>query len=219
MKPLPRSGFLLSVAIAALAMSACFDSASARLLTCPCDGGPHCRLEHGREQSNYAYDPTNMGAAYDAIEQNAMQQADAQALAKANAAMAADAGMRCANPCDPAPELSVLHGPPFAGGMNGNGMARSLWEVHYVCKKKRPPPPPPPNFTPVNPGANEGGHQPPDGGGGPHGPNVALPAIPKCFPLGADKDDTLEELHRMRTEQARDLGPLGTDKDDPEFLD
>ncbi len=69
--------------------------------------------------------------------------------------------------------------------------------------------------TPVHTGPGGGG----TGGGGGGSlppPNVDIPPIPKCFGLPVDKDEFLDELHKMRARAATNL-PLGAEKGDPEF--
>ena len=216
-----RNKLLLTTAAAVALWSASTTASFAmqRLLLCPCTDPKVCKLQSGREEMPFVYDETKKkDAAFDAIEAQAMQQADADAVDAANAALAKDAGLKCPQPCDPQPALSIQHGPPFAAASNGTGAGRSLWEVDYVCKKT----PQEPNSVPYNPGPGGGGVRPPDGGGndgpvipvGPVGPNIPIPPVPKCFGLGADKDELIDQLKQMRKQQAL-AGPLGAEPDDP----
>ncbi len=75
-----------------------------------------------------------------------MKAADLDAVGEIEATMATLPN--CPDPCDPQAAWDSSHGPPFAGGSGGTGIARSLWKVTYSCFKKvvkpSPPPPPPP---------------------------------------------------------------------------
>lgn len=117
--------------------------ANAAGLNCKCE---NCTYKNGRTQAAYAYNP-NFNAtlagrqAYNGAEQAAMNQADQAAIAAIAAAM--NGLPSCPDPCDPEPVWDSSHGPPFAGGTGGNGIARSLWKVTYSCLAKVVIPPPP----------------------------------------------------------------------------
>ncbi len=209
---------------ALLCASAAFSSiqAAAGVLKCVCPGGPKCQLQKGREQVDFMYDPQNM-AAYDALEAQAMREADEKAADAAAEAQAKYAGLMCPLPCGPAGTMTS-HGKPFAGGTNGHGIARSRWEVDYICAKVVPPPPPP---KPIAPGPRVAPPPPPppppppeEGTTSPGGSkwHIDVPKVPKCFGLPVDKDDFLDELRELRSRAAVNL-PLGTEKDDPDWIE
>src|ERR1700748_2453967 len=129
---------LVTAAAIALWSASTTSSYAMQRLMCQCKDPTVCKLQSGREEMPYTYDEKKMGAAYDAIEKHAMEQADADALEAATAARDKDSKLTCPQPCDPNPELNIQHGPPFAGATNGGGYARSLWQVTYVCKKTPP---------------------------------------------------------------------------------
>ena len=170
-------------------------------------------LQKGREQTNFTYDPSNMGAAYDAAEAAAMRDADQKASDAADAAAAKYAGLICPLPCGPA-EVTTTHGKPFAGATRGGGIARSLWEVDYVCAFAPPPPPPPPApGVPQIPGGNVNPPPPPPPVSKWH---IDVPKIPKCFGLPVDKDEMIEHLQELHRQALVNL-PLGAEKGDPDF--
>jgi hypothetical protein len=145
--------------VSALAIASA-SHADAAGLKCECT---NCAYKNGRAQDTYRYDPNfNNSAAgrqqYNDAEHSAMTEAD---LAAANAINAAKAAApSCPDPCDPQPAWDSSHGPPFAGGTGGSGIARSLWKVTYSCFKrtaKPPPPPPSPTGTEVTPLPPEAG--------------------------------------------------------------
>jgi len=155
-----RGQFLLRVGAAALFLTlaiALANSAVAAGLKCVCT---NCTYQSGRTEVPYTFDPnfnsTAAGRAqYDAAEKAAMNQAD-QAAVDAIAAAMASAPI-CPDPCNPQPAWDSSHGPPFAGGTGGSGLARSLWKVTYSCFKKvvvPPPAPPPAAPPPSNGGVN-----------------------------------------------------------------
>lgn len=147
-----KGQFLLRVGAATLfwMLAIAFtSSAFAAGLKCVCT---NCTYQSGRTEVPYTFDPnfnsTPAGRAqYNAAEAAAMKEADQAAVDAIAAAMAA--APSCPDPCTPQPAWDSSHGPPFAGGTNGGGLARSLWKVTYSCFKKvvvpPPPPPPPPN--------------------------------------------------------------------------
>ena len=109
--------------------------AKARLLNCPCT---NCSYTNGRAQSTYVY-PVDFNAtvagraAYDNAEAAAMKAADQAAVAAMAAAF--KNAPSCPQPCMATPFWNFTHGPPFAGGTGGNGIARSLWKITYTCVK------------------------------------------------------------------------------------
>lgn len=147
-----RGQFLLrlgAVALFSMLAYASMSSAVAAGLKCVCT---NCKYQSGRTEVPYSFDPNFNGTAagraqYDAAERTAMNEADQAAVDAIAAAMAALPS--CPDPCEPQAAWDSSHGPPFAGGTNGAGLARSVWKVTYSCFRKvavpPPPPPPPPN--------------------------------------------------------------------------
>ena len=146
-----RGQFLLRVGAVALFWTlalAFTGSAFAAGLKCVCT---NCKYQNGRTEVPYSFDPNfNSTVAgrqqYNAAEQAAMNEADQAAVDAIAAAMTALPS--CPDPCEPQAAWDSSHGPPFAGGTNGAGLARSVWKVTYSCFRKvvvPPPPPPPPN--------------------------------------------------------------------------
>ena len=110
-------------------------AAGKQRLKCECI---NCTYTQGRVQSTYVY-PVDFNsnpagrAAYNAAESAAMKEADQAAVAAAAAAL--NNAPACPQTCERRPFWQVTHGPPFAGGTGGNGIARSLWKVTYSCVK------------------------------------------------------------------------------------
>jgi hypothetical protein len=132
-----------AIALALIWLAAAGGVANAAGLKCECS---NCTYKSGRTQANYNFDPNfNSTAAgrqqYNAAERAAMNEADKAADDAIAAAMAALPS--CPDPCEPQPIWDSSHGPPFAGGTGGNGIARSLWKVTYSCTPKLVIPPPP----------------------------------------------------------------------------
>jgi hypothetical protein len=183
---------------------------AAARLKCEC---VNCRLEKGREQQNFTYNPNDM-TSYDALEAQAMADADQKAADAAQNAAQKYLGLMCPAPCG-APAITTSHGKPFAGATRGGGIARSLWEVDYTCLKNKSP-----LGLPGQVNVNNGPPNPqpqPGGEGANDGPShIEIPKIPPCFGLPVDKDDFIEELQRLRGQAMTNL-PLGAEKGDPDF--
>ena len=155
-----RGQFLLRVGAATLFWTlaiAFTSSAFAAGLKCVCT---NCTYQSGRTEVPYTYDPnfnsTPAGRAqYNAAEAAAMKEADEEAGGAISEILLGGALPSCPAPCDPDSTWDSSHGPPFAGGTGGSGIARSLWKVTYSCfKKVVVPPPPPPPPPPPNGGIN-----------------------------------------------------------------
>jgi hypothetical protein len=104
-------------------------------LNCPCT---NCTYAQGRAQSTYVFqvdfNATAAGrTAYDNAEAAAMKEADGSAVTAMMAAWKNPPS--CPQPCIATPFWGFTHGPPFAGGTGGNGIARSLWKISYTCIK------------------------------------------------------------------------------------
>jgi hypothetical protein len=130
-----RNSKLLYASVTALLLSGVFPGAAqAAGLVCQCKDLDKCVLQKGREAVPFA---ANNPATYDADEKSAMQQADAAADQKGQAAqqMWESKGLTCPQPCDPEPQIWMKHGKPFAAATNGQGEARSVWKVSYICEK------------------------------------------------------------------------------------
>ena len=132
-----------AIAFALTWLAAAGGIANAAGLKCECT---NCTYKNGRAQANYSFNPDfNSTAAgrqqYNAAERAAMNEADQAAVNAIAAVMAALPS--CPDPCDPQAAWDSSHGPPFAGGTGGNGIARSLWKVTYSCTPKLVIPPPP----------------------------------------------------------------------------
>jgi len=124
----------LSLLIAFSLVSAGSALAKTRL-KCECI---NCTYAQGRAQTTYVY-PVDFNAtlagrqAYNAAESAAMKEADQAAIAAAAAAL--NNAPSCPETCERRPFWQTTHGPPFAGGTGGNGIARSRWKVTYSCVK------------------------------------------------------------------------------------
>ena len=130
-----RSLFILFALLVAVFSAGSAAAAAKQRLKCECI---NCTYAQGRAQTTYVFD-VNFNAtlagrqAYNAAESAAMKAADQAAIAAGAAAL--NGAPSCPGTCENPPFWQVTHGPPFAGGTGGNGIARSRWKVTYSCVK------------------------------------------------------------------------------------